>query len=133
MIGEDIALAQALDTAVAAHPELQAVTQHLSITTFRFVPRALPDDATAAEAYLNKLNAALLNRLQESGEAFISHAVVEGKYLLRACIVNFRTTLADIETLPVLVSKLGRHLDTELRAQFFPIDAVLLDDALKAR
>ena len=133
MIGDDIALAQALYTAVAAHPELQAVTQHLSITTFRFVPRALPDDATAAEAYLNKLNAALLNRLQESGEAFISHAVVEGKYLLRACIVNFRTTLADIETLPVLVSKLGRHLDTELRAQFFPIDAVLLDDALKAR
>lgn len=115
MIGDDIALAQALYTAIDAHPELQAVTQHLSITTFRFVPSDLPADPAVVEPYLNKLNEALLNRLQTSGAAFVSNALMEGKYLLRACIVNFRTTLADVEALPPLVSDLGRSLDQELR------------------
>ena len=38
MIGEDIALSRALADAVVAHPELELVTQDLSITTFRYVP-----------------------------------------------------------------------------------------------
>lgn len=115
MIGDDIALAQALYQAVGTYPELQAMTQNLSITTFRFVPRDLPNKPTAVEVYLNELNKELLNRLQKSGEAFISNAVVEGKYLLRACIVNFRTTLSDVEALPEIVIRLGRNLDSEIR------------------
>jgi aromatic-L-amino-acid decarboxylase len=115
MIGDDIALAQALHKAVGTHPELEAATQHLSITTFRFVPLGLPNDATAVEPYLNALNEELLNRVQASGEAFVSNAVVDGKYLLRACIVNFRTSLADVEALPEIVARLGRNLDSEMR------------------
>jgi aromatic-L-amino-acid decarboxylase len=118
MIGDDIALAQALYKAVGTFPELQAVTQNLSITTFRFVPLDLSNGLSAAETYLNRLNEELLNRLQNGGEAFISNAVVEGKYLLRACIVNFRTTLSDVEALPEIVIKLGRALDSELRPNF---------------
>jgi aromatic-L-amino-acid decarboxylase len=115
MIGDDIALARALYKAVGTHPELEAATQHLSITTFRFVPQDLPADRTAVEPYLNDLNEELLNRLQASGEAFVSNALVEGKYLLRACIVNFRTTLSDVEALPGIVVRLGRKLDYEIR------------------
>jgi aromatic-L-amino-acid decarboxylase len=115
MIGDDIALAQALYKAVSKYPELQAVTQSLSITTFRFIPLDMPNDPTAVEAYLNKLNEELLNGLQKSGEAYISNAVVEGKYLLRACIVNFRTTLSDVEALPEIVIRLGSKLDSEIR------------------
>lgn len=115
MIGDDIALARALFAAVADQSELEAVTQHLSITTFRYVPPDLPVDPAVVEPYLNTLNEALLNRLQTSGAAFVSNALVAGKYLLRACIVNFRTTLADIEALPPLVIALGRSLDQELR------------------
>lgn len=115
MIGDDIALARALFAAVVDQSELEAVTQHLSITTFRFVPPDLPADPAIVEPYLNTLNEALLNRLQTSGAAFVSNALVDGKYLLRACIVNFRTTLADIEALPPLVIGLGRSLDQELR------------------
>lgn len=115
MIGDDIALAKALHQAIGNHPALQAVTQNLSITTFRFVPPDLPADPASVEPYLNELNAALLNQLQTSGVAFVSNALVDGKYLLRACIVNFRTTLADIEALPPLVAQLGRRLDTEMR------------------
>ena len=101
--------------AVGTFPELQAATQNLSITTFRFVPLDLSKGLSATEIYLNKLNEELLNRLQKSGEAFISNAMIEGKYLLRACIVNFRTTLSDVEALPEIIIRLGRALDSEMR------------------
>jgi hypothetical protein len=62
MIRDDIALSQALFKAADAHPELQAVTQNLSITTFRFIPLNMAGDA-AAETYLNKLNEELESAL----------------------------------------------------------------------
>jgi glutamate/tyrosine decarboxylase-like PLP-dependent enzyme len=117
MIGDDIRLAQALSASIRLYPELQAVTQNLSITTFRFVPPDLRGEPTLVEPYLNQLNAEILNRLQKGGEAFVSNAVVGGQYLLRACIVNFRTTLADVEALPEIVIRLGRQVDAELRPQ----------------
>ena len=91
------------------------MTQNLSITTFRFVPTGLPNDPTLVEPYLNQLNEALLNRLQTSSAAFVSNALVDGNYLLRACIVNFRTTLTDVEALPALVVDLGKMLDEKMR------------------
>jgi hypothetical protein len=35
--------------------------------------------------------------------------------MLRACIVNFRTTLADVELLPKLIVELGNDLDKRIR------------------
>jgi hypothetical protein len=46
---------------------------------------------------------------------FVSNALIEGKYLLRACIVNFRTSLEDVVALPAIVARLGREIDAELR------------------
>jgi glutamate/tyrosine decarboxylase-like PLP-dependent enzyme len=117
MIRDDITLAQALYKAVGAYPELEAVTQNLSIATFRFVPANLTGDAAAVAAYLNTLNEELVHRLQASGETCVSNAVVGGKYLLRACIVNFRTALSDIEALPEIVVRIGGQVDAELRPQ----------------
>jgi glutamate/tyrosine decarboxylase-like PLP-dependent enzyme len=115
MVRQDIALARTLYDRVAAHPALEAVTHNLSITTFRFAPPDLTPGAAEVEHYLNELNRALLNELQAGGEAFVSNAVLAGKYLLRACIVNFRTTLDDVEALPELVARLGHALDGKLR------------------
>ena len=61
------------------------------------------------------MNAELLTSLQRSGKAFLSNAVVEGKFLLRACIVNFRTSLEDIEALPGIVTRIGREVDAAMR------------------
>ena len=55
--------------------------------------------------------------MEKSGEAFLSNAVVDGRFLLRACIVNFHTSLGDIEALPVLLSRLGREVDAALRRE----------------
>jgi aromatic-L-amino-acid/L-tryptophan decarboxylase len=100
---------------VSQYAELEALTQSLSITTFRFVPTDLISDDEKAANYLDKLNLELLTRLQAGGEAYLSNAVVHGRFALRACIVNFRTSLADIEALLPIVVRIGKALDLELR------------------
>ncbi len=115
MIGDDIRLAETLFEIVSAHPELQAFRRGLSIATFRYVPRDLTPGDAKTEEYLNDLNKAVLAALQKSGEAFMTNAVIGGAFVLRACIVNFRTSLADIQALPGLIARLGVEVDSKLR------------------
>jgi glutamate/tyrosine decarboxylase-like PLP-dependent enzyme len=117
MIADDCRLAERLAARCAAHPELEVVTQSLSITTFRYVPGALRASlgAPEAESYLDALNEALLERIQSSGEAFVSNAVIRGRYVLRACVVNFNTTPAHVDALPEIVARMGREVEAELR------------------
>lgn len=117
MISEDIRLSAELFRLIQRYSELEAFTQSLSITTFRFVPPDLASGNEEIENYLNRLNNELLTRVQNSGEAYLSNAVVRGKFALRACIVNFRTTQADIEALPPLVVRLGKETDANLRPE----------------
>ena len=119
MISDDIELARALYQAAGAHPELEAFTLGLSIATFRYVPRDLKPRSGAdaeVEEYLNRLNTELLTRLQQSGEAFVTNAVIKGRFVLRACIVNFRTTLDDVQALPGIVARIGSQADFEMRS-----------------
>jgi len=117
MIADDIALSRAMAAAIERHPELELMTQSLSITTFRYVP---PDttrlSAADAETYLHALNSQLLEALQSGGELFVSNAVIRGRYALRACIVNFHTSAADVEAVPGIVVRAGRALDAAMRA-----------------
>jgi glutamate/tyrosine decarboxylase-like PLP-dependent enzyme len=115
MISDDIHLASHLFRLVQEHPTLQEFTRNLSIATFRYVPSDLSVGSVVVESYLNQLNEELLGQLQRSGEAFLSNALIGGKYALRACVVNFRTSLEDIEALPEIVSRLGRAIDAVLR------------------
>ena len=117
MIGDDIRLSRVLARAVDEHPDLQLESQSLSIATFRFVPKVLEGrlDEPVVIGYLNALNEGLLDTVQRGGEAFVSNAVVRGRYLLRACIVNFHTGQADVDALPEIVVRLGRALDAERR------------------
>jgi len=117
MLAEDIQLAKALYDLVDAQPELEVFTNSLSITTFRYVPADLKSDSTESVEYLNQLNTELLTHLQNSGEAYVSNAVIDGKFTLRACLVNFRTSLEDIEALPEIVLRMGHELDAELRPE----------------
>jgi aromatic-L-amino-acid/L-tryptophan decarboxylase len=116
-ISEDVRLAAELYRLIAEYPELEAITHNLSITTFRFVPPDLVPGSDDVERYLDQLNNELLTRLQNSGEAYVSNAIVRGRFALRACIVNFRTTQVDIEALPPLVVRIGKATDTELRPE----------------
>jgi glutamate/tyrosine decarboxylase-like PLP-dependent enzyme len=114
MIREDIALSRLMYDLAEAHNELEAVTQNLSIATFRYVP-VDSKDVKNREDYLNRLNESLLNVLQQGGEVFLSNAVIENKYCLRACIVNFRTSKEDIEQVVDIIVKAGRKVHKELQ------------------
>jgi aromatic-L-amino-acid decarboxylase len=117
MIADDMALSCELHQMVSEHPQLEALTQSLSITTFRFVPVDLRNQIGTpdVEDYLNRLNQDLLTRVEKSGEAFLSKAVIAGTLALRACIVNFRTTREDLEAVTALCARLGAAADHALR------------------
>jgi aromatic-L-amino-acid decarboxylase len=115
MIREDILLAQRLFEILRDYKEIEPFTQHLSITTFRYKPEDI--DPNLEKTYLNKLNQSILNRLQSSGEVFLSNAVLGDNFLLRTCIVNFRTRLNDIESLPVIVLREGRIIHEQMQKE----------------
>jgi len=116
MIGDDIRLSRRMHELVSAENELEAFTQYLSISTFRFVPADLTPDGGRVDEYLNKLNTEIVNRLQREGEIFVSNAVIDGKFLLRACIVNFRTTIDDIKAIVEVVLRVGHEVDASMRS-----------------
>lgn len=123
MISDDCRKAEALYRAARAHPEIEEFTLGLSIATFRFVPHDLAPGTPDVDGYLNSLNEALLRRLKTGGELFVTNAVLDGRFVLRACIVNFRTTIADAESIPAIVAREGRALDAELRSEWLPSPA----------
>jgi glutamate/tyrosine decarboxylase-like PLP-dependent enzyme len=117
MISDDIRLSRLMAEAVGRHDDLQLVTQDLSITTFRYVPPDLRENLgdDRVERHLDAVNRQLLDRVQRGGDAFVSNAVVGGRYVLRACIVNFHTTRADVEAVIDVAARVGREVDAELR------------------
>ena len=115
MIGEDIQLSKLLFNLAEQHPELEAVTQNLSIATLRYVPSGYSLNNENRDAYLNKLNETLLNELQQGGEVFLSNAVINGKYCLRGCIVNFRTSQKDIEEIIEIIAREGEKVHQRLQ------------------
>ncbi len=113
MISDDIRLAGELYRILPNYPELERLTHALSIVTFRYIPPDLRSRCGEPEVdkYLDDLNRDILDRLEASGEAFLSNAIVNGRFCLRLCIVNFRTSLEDIEALPPLIVRLGNDAD----------------------
>lgn len=107
-IGEDIELARYLYDQADKHPELEAGTCHLSIATFRYGPDGMI--GALAEEQIDEINLRILDRVNASGEAFVSNAVLQGRQYLRACVVNFRTRREHIDHLIDLVVSAGREV-----------------------
>src|SRR4029079_15689278 len=120
MIADDIELAHRMHEFIGDEEELEQGTIALSISTFRYVPRDLRARAredTKVTEYLNELNARIATALRLSGRGFVSNAHIEDRYMLRACIVNFRTTIEDVRVLPGVIVEIGRKIDAQLRGE----------------
>ena len=119
MISEDMRLARALYNAVEEHADLEPISHGLSITTFRYIPPDLREGAgdEVVATYLNDLNREIQARMELGGEAFVSKAMIKGRFALRACIVNFNTGIDDVRALPEIVVRTGRHADADLRVE----------------
>jgi aromatic-L-amino-acid decarboxylase len=86
-VTEHVRLAQRFSTWVVddADFELLAPTT-LSVVCFRAAPRGLLPER------LNALNGALLDQVNASGEVFLSHTRLRGRYALRLAVGQIRTT-----------------------------------------
>lgn len=117
MIAQDIELARRFHAIADADPELHVFGHALSITTYRFVPAELGDRVgePEVEGYLDELNERIQGRMEKGGEAFVSNAILDGTYVLRMCVVNFRTRLEDVEALARITTELGRAEDDVMR------------------
>ena len=73
----------------------------LSICCFRHTPTHVTEPALDAH------NERILHALQRDGRAYLSNATIDGRFALRACITNFRTTRADVERVLAVVRALG--------------------------
>jgi aromatic-L-amino-acid decarboxylase len=91
---EHVRLAGKFATWVDDHPEFERLAPTpLSVVCFRALPPALRGDSQdEAHAILNRFNEELLNRVNASGEAYLSHTTLRGRYALRLAIGNIRTT-----------------------------------------
>ncbi|MFQ5719906.1 MAG: pyridoxal phosphate-dependent decarboxylase family protein [Acidobacteriota bacterium] len=123
-IEEEVELARLLGGALQNQDELELLAPvDTSIVCFRYVPLALRRSRPGArrprsgrtfpeqtEAEIDRLNENLLRHLQAEGRVYLSNARVHGRFALRACLVNFRTTRSDIHALIDAVVKAGGEL-----------------------
>jgi aromatic-L-amino-acid/L-tryptophan decarboxylase len=93
-IEKDLALAQRLAAAISAHPQLELVATpvELSAVCFRY-----KGGHPAGDDELNRRNAEILQRIVRRGRVYLSNANLRGRFCLRACVVNHRTTEADVD------------------------------------
>ena len=63
---------------------------------------------------MNALNVRLVTELQVDGRVYPSNAIVDGRYCLRTCIVNFRTEAEDLDRLLELAAELGARVQAGL-------------------
>jgi aromatic-L-amino-acid/L-tryptophan decarboxylase len=105
-IADDCALAEYMAGRVRASEEFELMAPvALGICCFRYVPEAARRELGAASveereranARLDELNARVMRRVQRGGEAYLSNAVLRGRFALRASVTNFRTTRRDID------------------------------------
>lgn len=92
-ITKDLELAQRLANAIHSHDKFQLLASpELTAVCFRY-----GTDKPTREDDLNRRNAEILREVVRRGRVYLSNATLGGKFYLRACIVNHRTTEDDVD------------------------------------
>lgn len=89
-IEENIDCARHFEELVHASDDFEMLAPvELSVFCFRYTPKGFAGD-------LNALNERILVELQHGGGSYVSNATIGGKFALRGCVLNYRTTKADM-------------------------------------
>jgi aromatic-L-amino-acid decarboxylase len=100
------ALAREFAAWVQADPSWEVVAPvPFSLVCFRYTPSGVHEEA------LNELNARILARVNETGEAFLSHTKVGGRYILRLAVGNIRTEERHVRRAWQLLTEAARTID----------------------
>ena len=96
-IESNLASARYLESMVQASDDFEMVAPvELSIFCFRHVPAQLRNDSAEQ---IDQFNERLLVALQRDGSSYLSNTTLAGRFALRGCVLNYRTTLRDMEIL----------------------------------
>jgi aromatic-L-amino-acid/L-tryptophan decarboxylase len=128
-IERNMACARYFAALVKASEDFQMLAPvELSIFCFRYVPRDLKHEleresdeqergeqerggrAKAINRELDDLNERVMTELQREGDAYLSNARVRGRFSLRGCVLNYRTTERDMEILLEDVRRVAERL-----------------------
>ena len=102
---EHLRLARVLADAIHNHPDFELLAPVVfSTVCFRFCPTRI------SESQLERLNRALLEKVNATGKFLLSHAILNGKLTLRVSIGNLRTTPGHVERLWELIRNKSREL-----------------------
>jgi glutamate/tyrosine decarboxylase-like PLP-dependent enzyme len=113
-IAEEMDLARYLANRLQNEDETELLAPvETSIVCFRYVPMHMRFGAGLDDAAVDALNQDLLLAMQRAGKVYLSNARLRGRFALRACLINFRTTRADIEATVAEVLAHGRRLSRE--------------------
>jgi aromatic-L-amino-acid/L-tryptophan decarboxylase len=96
-IESNLACARHLESMVQVSDDFEMVVPvELSIFCFRHVPVELRNQPPEV---IDAFNEHLLVALQRDGSSYLSNAALGGRFALRGCVLNYRTTLRDMEIL----------------------------------
>ena len=130
-------LARRLGTMIDEAEDLELLAPvDLSVVCFRYLPPGLPGGADTTDApgersattddrresvnapaatdfpgaRLDALNKAIMEEVQAGGETFLTQTSLNGRFSLRACVVHYATTEADLRVLLDAVRRVGSRL-----------------------
>lgn len=107
-ITRDLAHARRLADAIRKESQLELLAPvELSAVCFRHT-----GNDRLSESELNRFNQGLLKRVVERGRVYLSNASLRGKFVLRACIVNHRTTDSDVDSVIPEVLQAAKEIET---------------------
>lgn len=96
-IENNLACARHLEAMVQASDDFEmGAPVELSIFCFRHLPAQLRNESSQA---IDAFNERLLVALQRDGSSYLSNTTLGGRFALRGCVLNYRTTLRDMEIL----------------------------------
>jgi aromatic-L-amino-acid decarboxylase len=125
---QHIAWAQEFAAWVDADPDFERLAPApFSVVCFRARPAALAARLETAwdnareeiEKYLDELNAALLEGVNATGEVYLSHTKLNGRFTLRLAIGNLRTTRDHVLRAWRLLREHAQRLDTASHSAHF--------------
>ncbi len=106
LVRRHIALAQEFAGWVEDHPDFETMAPvPLGLVCFRYRPH----DMDAGDPRLDEMNRKLLAAVNDTGRVHLSHTTLGGRYAIRMCIGQLRTTREDVEEAwKLFVEKAGR-------------------------
>ena len=88
-IEHDLECARYFVQLIRESDDFELLAAGLSVFCFQYKPSGYKGD-------FNQLNEKLLVKLQRAGSSYLSNALIDGRFALRGCVLNYRTTFEDM-------------------------------------